>query len=251
MNIAAELPTTPGHPSLVSVDAPAAPGAPAEVTTRDAIVNLLLAQGPITAADLAARLRLSAAGIRRHLDALVDEGAVISREQVIPGRRGRGRPARVYLLTDLGRERLPHGYDTLAAEVLQYLAEHVGPEAVSAFARHRAENLIAAKRDQIAAAVDPAAKVSLLAEALTDGGFAASAQTLGKGSQLCQHHCPVAHVAAQFPQLCEEEMAVFTEVLGTYAQRLATIARGDSFCTTFIPLAAVDTAQPRNQPQLS
>ena len=34
-------------------------------------------------------------------------------------------------------------------------------------------------------------------------------------------------------------MAVFTEALGTYAQRLATIAHGDSACTTFIPAAAV------------
>ena len=30
-------------------------------------------------------------------------------------------------------------------------------------------------------------------------------------------------------------MAVFTRELGTYAQRLATIARGDAVCTTFIP----------------
>jgi len=37
-------------------------------------------------------------------------------------------------------------------------------------------------------------------------------------------------------------MAVITETLGTYAQRLATIARGDSFCTTFIPAVRVAPA---------
>ena len=29
------------------------------------------------------------------------------------------------------------------------------------------------------------------------------------GEQLCQHHCPVAHVAEQFPELCEAETEVF------------------------------------------
>ncbi len=54
--------------------------------------------------------------------------------------------------------------------------------------------------------------------------------------QLCQHHCPVAHVAAEFPTLCEVETQVFAELLGTHVQRLGTIARGDAACTTHVPL---------------
>ncbi len=53
--------------------------------------------------------------------------------------------------------------------------------------------------------------------------------------QICQHHCPVAHVAAEFPQLCEAETRAFEQVLGTYVQRLATIAHGDGVCTTHVP----------------
>jgi hypothetical protein len=56
--------------------------------------------------------------------------------------------------------------------------------------------------------------------------------------QLCQHHCPVAHVAAEFPELCEAETRAFAAVLGTHVQRLATIARGDAACTTHVPLEA-------------
>jgi len=37
-------------------------------------------------------------------------------------------------------------------------------------------------------------------------------------------------------------MAVFTRELGTYAQRLATIARGDAVCTTFIPISTIPPA---------
>jgi predicted ArsR family transcriptional regulator len=53
--------------------------------------------------------------------------------------------------------------------------------------------------------------------------------------QVCQHHCPIAHVAADFPQLCEAETEMFGRLLGTHVQRLATIAHGDGICTTHIP----------------
>jgi hypothetical protein len=65
--------------------------------------------------------------------------------------------------------------------------------------------------------------------------------------QLCQHHCPIAHVASEFPQLCEAETRAFAEVLGTHVQRLATIARGDTACTTHVPLEAPERLE-RNAP---
>ncbi len=209
----------------------------AEVRTRETVVRLLLAGGPLTAVALAGRIGLSPAAIRRHLDQLLAEGAIVSREATLVGRRGRGRPARTYLLTDLGRSRLPHRYDELAVQALEFLSVTAGPQAVTDFARHRAEMLVADVRDELADAADVPSRAKILATALTSAGFSATVEQVGVGEQLCQHHCPVAHVAARFPQLCEEEMSVFTKALGTYAQRLATIARGDSFCTTFIPAA--------------
>ena len=46
---------------------------------------------------------------------------------------------------------------------------------------------------------------------------------------------PGAHVAHEFPQLCEAETEVIGRVLGRHVQRLATIAHGDGVCTTCIP----------------
>ena len=53
--------------------------------------------------------------------------------------------------------------------------------------------------------------------------------------QLCQGHCPVQHVASEFPQLCEAETEAFGRLLGVHVQRLATLAHGDHVCTTFVP----------------
>jgi predicted ArsR family transcriptional regulator len=211
-----------------------------EGRTRQAVVDLLLADGPLTTAELAHHLGISPAAVRRHLDQLTAEGAVSSREVPTIGRqRGRGRPARSYLLTEVGRSRLPHRYDELAIQALDYLAKAAGPQAVEDFARRRAEAVIDPYRAELAAAPDVAGRAGILAKALTGSGFSASLHQVGVGQQLCQHHCPVGQVASKYPQLCEAEMAVFTRELGTYAQRLATIARGDSVCTTFIPINTV------------
>ena len=122
-----------------------------------------------------------------------------SREAPALRQRGRGRPARSYLLTDLGRSRLPHAYDELAVQALDYLAQAVGPQAVADFARRRAEAVVEPYRGELAAAPDVAARARVLTKALTDSGFSASLHQLGVGQQLCQHHCPVGHVAAEVP----------------------------------------------------
>jgi len=66
-------------------------------------------------------------------------------------------------------------------------------------------------------------------------GYVASTLPSAIGEQLCQHHCPVAHVAERFPQICEVETAAFSRLLGVHVQRLATIAHGDGICTTHVP----------------
>ena len=101
--------------------------------TRDRVSALLLEHGPQTATELAARLGVSPAAVRRHLDALVGAGRLeerLSRE----AHRGRGRPARRFHLTDAGRSAFPHAYDDLALTALRHLAASGGPEAVRAVA---------------------------------------------------------------------------------------------------------------------
>ena len=207
----------------------------ADGRTRDHVARLLLERGPSTAAALSAELGLSAAAVRRHLDAMLEAGTISSREERVYGRRGRGRPARLFTLTDAGHAAGPSSYDDIAVQALRYLAEVGGEAAVRTFAETRVAGAADRYAERIAAAPDPAAKAALLAEALSGDGYAATVQERATGRQLCQHHCPVQHVAAEFPQLCEAETAAFGRLLGTHVQRLATIAHGDGVCTTHIP----------------
>jgi predicted ArsR family transcriptional regulator len=233
------------HLPVAGPDGPAgshgsAHGPSTDGRTREAVARLLMERGPVAAAAVAAELELTEPAVRRHLDALICDGEVEARQAPRRGPRGRGRPARQYLLTDAGRARFGHGYDDLAVAALRYLGEHGGPDAIHGFAQSRVEELLGDGAAQIAAAGSPDARADKLADVLTARGYAAQAREAGSGMQLCQHHCPVAHVAAEFPELCEAETAAFAELLGTHVQRLATIARGDSACTTHVPLDAPD-----------
>lgn len=209
-----------------------------ERSTRNRVARSILDHGPSTVAELADRLGLTQAAVRRHLDALVADDMVEARKQRVYGTRTRGRPARVFALTDCGRDAFEQAYDTLAVDALRWIAEREGgPEAVAAFARARVAEQARAYREAIEAA-GPDERTEALAKALSEDGYAATARSAPlphKGEQLCQHHCPVVHVAEQFPQLCEAETEIFAELLGTHVQRLATIAHGDGVCTTFIP----------------
>jgi predicted ArsR family transcriptional regulator len=206
----------------------------AEHSTRARVARLILEHGPIAAAALGERLGLTPAAVRRHLEALLNDGMIEPRAARTRVQRGRGRPAKLFAITDAGRSAFEHAYDDLAGSALRFLAERVGEEAVADFARSQVaaliENLAPAMRE-----VPVDQRVRVLAEALSADGYAASASKarLG-GEQLCQHHCPVAHVAAAFPQLCEAETEAFAEILGTPVQRLATIAHGDGVCTTHV-----------------
>jgi predicted ArsR family transcriptional regulator len=203
--------------------------------TRDLVARSILENGPMSAVVLAEKLGFTPAGIRRHLDSLVAEGLLVAREPHILNGRGRGRPSKVFVMSDVGREKFEHSYDDLAVAALKFMQAQMGPEALMGFANARATEIERTSSPIIDSERSPAARVDALAKFLTTEGYAASVLPRAQGEELCQHHCPIAHVAAQFPELCEAETQAFSRLLGTHVQRLATIAHGDGVCTTYIP----------------
>ncbi|MCW2773647.1 MAG: transcriptional regulator, ArsR family [Nocardioides sp.] len=212
-------------------------------TTRQRVARSILVNGPSTAAALAERLDLTPAAVRRHLDQLLEDGAVEAREPRSQAARGRGRPAKFFALTESGRDGFDQQYDDLAAQALRFLAETGGEAAVREFATRRVA-FVQERFEGIRAEHPELGSAAILAQVFTDEGYAATVRDLPVGEQLCQQHCPVAHVAHEFPQLCEAETEAISLVLGRHVQRLATIAHGDGVCTTCIP--STPTATPIN-----
>lgn len=224
--------------------------------TRTRVARLVGQEGPITVSCLAERLGLTPAAVRRHLDAMLAGGVVEGREIAVAGtgRRGRGRPARAFVLTEAGHASLSSDYDDLAVQALRFLADEHGRSAVEQFATRRFADLerrVAPVVEQ--AGPDRQARARALAGALNDEGYAASTRPLATGTtqqavQLCQGHCPVQHAAAEFPELCEAETKAFSRLLGVDVRRLATLAHGAHVCTTHVPDRQTHTAPPTDAP---
>lgn len=217
-----------------------------ELSTRQQVLALVVERGPVTAAQIAARLALTPAAVRRHTSLLLEEGQIADHGPTGAQAPRRGRPARYFVATDAAHEDLTDASAELATEALTYLRDVAGEDAVVAFLTARTENFAdryarLLERDGGGGA-DGAPleqRVRVLAEALNEEGFAATVREIGDGYalQLCQGHCPVLAVAEDVPALCEIETEAFARILDIHVQRLATLAGGGHVCTTHIPLA--------------
>lgn len=207
-------------------------------STHERVLGLIVSTGPVSAADLATRLGLTPAGIRRHLTHLTEAGHIV--EHDVPGihERGRGRPARSYVATPEGQKALTSAYATVAVDALAFLREQ---GLLTDFVKREAAQLEQALTDAIDPTLPLETRVDLLAATLTSRGYAASVRPRPglKAVQLCQGHCPVQAVAEAAPEICEEETHAISRVLGLHVQRLSTLAGGAHVCTTNIPIGRV------------
>src|SRR6266487_701846 len=147
-----------------------------ERSTRARVARLILENGPITAFALSSRLGLTTAAIRRHLDVLLGDRMIEVKTARTYGSRGRGRPAKLFAITDAGRSAFEHAYDDLATSALRFLAEVAGPGAVAEFARRQVAELERRYQPVMESAGED--KVGALAEALSADGYAASATSV-------------------------------------------------------------------------
>lgn len=245
-----------------------APAAPADVDprrvaderTRDKVLSAVLEHGPVSAAELGDRLGYTPAAVRRHLDALSRDG-LIEVKLISNSSAGAGRPARRYVLSQRGQTRLGNDYLHIAQAALGQLKDVAGPDAVRLFAASRFANMEERYRPVVEAAGDRLEdKAIALAEALSLDGFVGSTRVIGRNApqaamlsvQLCQGHCPIQELAADFPEFCEQETDVFARLLGVDVRRLSTLASGGHVCTTHVPVGRADRTSPEayaGQPQ--
>jgi predicted ArsR family transcriptional regulator len=198
------------------------------VSTRRAVLDLLKRNGPQTVAQLGAALELSGAGVRRHLEDLERLGLVhqTSRSQ------GRGRPAYVYALTEMGHDLFPRNYHQLVAQLLEAAASELGPAAVDRLFDHRQQELaeLYAGRTQ---GRDLPELARALAAIQDENGYMADCRQAGEDRWLVsEHNCAIARVAGAWPTACNHELALFRQLAGpgVAVDRVAHIQAGDPVC---------------------
>lgn len=217
-------------------------------TAAATLGRILLTSGPSTAVALADHLGLTGAAVRKQLDSLIEAGLVEASERAsygpaaLEGKRGRGRPSRVFSLTARGRNEFGEHADSLALAAVKFMGATNGIESVKQFAQQISNDFVARHHDitELASTED---RARALIDALNADGFAATETPgLGDSIQICQHNCPMGDVATEFPEVCEAETRAFSELTGVHVTRLATIAKGSAVCTTLVPHSRRESA---------
>src|SRR5262245_53737423 len=177
--------------------------------SRSAIIDLLKVNGAMSVERLAGELEVSKVCVRRHLSLLESDGLVAFEEE----RHDRGRPRFIYRLTEKAARLFPQIYDEFAKEALIAIQRNFGDDGLRRVLRSRANEQIAQFEEKLSGG-DFDERVKGLTREIDAKGYLAGARRLKDGSyRLRQRNCPIESVAVDYPQICEEELRVYREVL--------------------------------------
>jgi len=197
--------------------------------SQDRILFQLKTRGPQTAADVGARLDITAAGARQHLVKLEGQNLVESEHR----REGRGRPRQYWRLTQPGHARFPDRHSDLTLDLLRSLRGVFGDQGLEALIAHREKASIADYRRLVDPQRSLRQKLTALARIRSREGYMASVTAETGGSfLLVENHCPICAAATACQGLCRSELAVFRAVLGTeiVIERIDHILAGARRC---------------------
>jgi predicted ArsR family transcriptional regulator len=201
-------------------------------TTRKSILEALKRDGKAAIADLAARLGMSGEAVRQQLLQLQREGWVEAIRDEAHEKRS-GRPAAHYRLTSAGDHLFPKHYDQMGVALLDAVASHLGPDALS--------RVLAGITDAHAKQWEPRLAGRTLPEKLqvltamydpqgTNGGAYAHVENGANGLRLVEQNCPFLNVATERPVICSISVALLSQLLGVEVVREERFQDGDGRC---------------------
>ena len=200
-----------------------------ERSTRRAIVKLLKTEGPLDAAQLARRLRLTRMAVRQHLYALEREKLVSAEERRVPI----GRPAKHWRLTREADRLFPDAYAELNVALIDAVGRTFGPTGLQRVLESREAN----QRAEYSRRIDPAAplrkRLQQLARVRSEEGYMAEVKSEGRGGFLfIENHCPICAAASACQGFCSAELNLFRNALGpdVSIERTEHILSGDRRC---------------------
>ncbi|MDI3298410.1 MAG: transcriptional regulator [Bacillota bacterium] len=194
-------------------------------STRGEILALLQQHPGATVAELSGELGITAMAVRQHLAILERDGLV----RVGRRRGSAGRPAHVYFLTEAGQETFGQAYDAFAMEFLRAAERVGGRQLVDRLFAERAREMgeFLARR---LGEEKGERRLRKLIEAEREGGYRGELRQ-GQGRfDFLQYNCPIAKVAARYPEACAHDHALYERLLAVRLERTGCAALGDGPC---------------------
>ncbi len=182
----------------------------ANPATRGAILERLKREGEQPASALGQALGVTPMAARLHLYELEAEGLVGARSEP----RGRGRPTKLWALTEGAARIFPDAHQGLAVEMIKSVEQIFGAKGLAKIIDQHGKVQRAAYGEALGGARNVADRVSRLAKARSSEGYMAEAKKDGRDWLLIENHCPICSAAKACTGLCANELKVFSDVLG-------------------------------------
>jgi predicted ArsR family transcriptional regulator len=196
--------------------------------TRQQIIQYLRSHRSATSIELGRALSVTPANIRHHLKLLEKEGLVdvIGHESA----RGRGRPTKIFGLTD---HALMHNLDGLSAALLNTLFSCGMSKKI--VLSHVARNLFGTYQS----ASNRHTLLKKLVEKLNQLNYKAAWEASPSGPRIKFRNCPYAMIIAEHPEICDIDAAMLTYALDQPVIQRAKLEKdpdGSPHCA-FVPLS--------------
>jgi predicted ArsR family transcriptional regulator len=194
----------------------------------DRLLGVIKRRGPQRIADLAAALAITAEATRQQLSRLAADGLVAPETE----RRGVGRPAQLWHLTNAGHGRFPDTHAELTLRLIEAVRSELGETALDRLIEVRERQTEQSYREALAGTNDLASLVARLAELRSREGYMAEWQQDAEGFLLLENHCPICAAATACQGFCRAELNVFRAVLGpkVSVERIDHILSGARRC---------------------
>lgn len=190
------------------------------------ILRLLQHNGPLSAKQLQAELGVrSLNAVREQLSSLTASGLITASTV----RRGTGRPAYLYMLSDKAQALFPKGYDVLLKLLLEELDEQLGHDRLQQILTGVSTRLAQHYGGQTES-VELEQRLAALAQALAQRGTPIIIDESEDAVILHEYTCPYFNVAQENDEVCQIEQQMLEQVLGRKARLTKRIVDGHAGC---------------------
>lgn len=195
--------------------------------TRSALLRFIKAKGAAGLLDMAAHLGVTREAARQQLAILEQDGWVRRAESRKSA--GQGRPATLFALTVAGDHLFPKFYDVLTIELLDTLADTLGPEALGKMLSSLTDRQVAHWQEELQS-LSLAERIEALKGFYFEQDPFTSVEHDEHGTMLVERNCPYLNLAMERPQLCSVTVSTLSRLLGVRVEREARFQNGDRRC---------------------
>lgn len=195
-------------------------------STKAEILRVLKTTGRLSITEMAKKLSITDMAVRRHIHSLERDDFV----QSIMNRQTKGRPSKIYELSQKGEELFPKRYKQLSMELLHEL-KLAGQESLIAELFLRRKKRLLEKHESETSGKSFSEKLYALKELQASEGFMPEMTNVNGVIHFKEFNCPYVEAAKEFKQICTSERELMKELLQTDSVKVAScMAEGESCC---------------------